>query len=189
MRSLSFRKEWSVNMESLWKKTERELLESKEKLKGQRETEICIIGGGITGISTAYYLSKEGKKVILLERGELADKVTGNTTAKVTSQHGLFYDYLIENKGKDYAKKYYMANQEAIKNIEKIIEEESINCDYEEQAAYVFTQDAKEVDKIKKEVKAVKAIGGEADFEQVIEPKLDNIQRGDKVSKSGTVQS
>ena len=46
-----------------------------------------LYGGGITGISVAYALSKEGKKVILLEREKLADKATGNTTAKITSQH------------------------------------------------------------------------------------------------------
>lgn len=163
-------------MESLWKKTEKTLLEDKEELKSQEEAEICIIGGGITGLSTAYYLTKAGKKVILLEREELADKATGNTTAKITSQHGLFYNYLIENNGKDIAKKYYMANQEAIKNIEKIIEEENINCDYKKQSAYVFTQDAKELEKIKKEIKAIEAIGGEAKFVQEIEPKLQNIQ-------------
>jgi len=169
-------------MESLWKKTQKELLEDKEELKQKYNTDICIIGGGITGISTAYYLTKAGKKVILLEREELAEKATGNTTAKITSQHGLFYDYLIENNGKEFAKKYYMANQEAIKEIEKIIEEEKIECDYEKQPAYVFTQDAKEIEKIKKEVNAVKAIGGEAEFEQTIEPKLENVQRSNKIS-------
>lgn len=174
-------------MESLWKKTEKSLLESKEELKKQCKTDVCIIGGGITGITTAYYLSKAGKKVILLERGELAEKATGNTTAKITSQHGIFYDYLIENNGKEFAKKYYMANQEAIKNIEKIIEEEKIECDYEKVPAYVFTQDVKELEKIKKEINAVKAIGGEAEFETKIEPNLQNVQRSNKISKSSTI--
>ena len=69
-----------------------------------------------------------------------------------------------------------MANQEAIKNIEEIINNENIKCDFERQDAYVFTQDAKKVEKIKKEVKAVKAIGGEAEFVTDIEPNLGNIQ-------------
>ena len=70
-----------------------------------------------------------------------------------------------------------MANQEAIKEIEQIINEEEIECDFEEQAAYIFTQDAKELEKIKKEIKAVKAIGGEAEFMEEIEPKIENAQR------------
>ncbi len=164
-------------MESLWKKTENQLLGNHKTLDKECKTDVCIIGGGITGISTAYYLSKEGRKVVILERKNLAERATGNTTAKITSQHGLFYNYLLEDQGKDFAKKYYMANQEAIKNIEEIIEEENINCDFEKQSAYVFTQDAKNLEKIKKEVKAVEAIGGDAKFVQTIEPNLENIQR------------
>ncbi len=80
-----------------------------------------------------------------------------------------------------------MANEEAIKNIENIIKEENIDCDFERQSAYVFTQDAKEVEKIKKEVKAVKAIGGEALFCESIEPNLENIQRSSRISKSSTI--
>lgn len=70
-----------------------------------------------------------------------------------------------------------MANQEAIKNIEKIIEEEKIDCDYEKQPSYVYTKDVKELEKIKKEIKAIEAIGGKAEFEQIIEPKIGNVQR------------
>lgn len=84
---------------------------------------------------------------------------------------------MLEDQGKEFAKKYYMANQEAIKNIEKIIEEENINCDFEKQSAYVFTQDVKNLEKIKKEIKAVEAIGGDAKFVQTIQPNLENVQR------------
>ena len=74
-------------MESLWKKTEENILDSNDELDKECESEVCIVGGGITGISTAYELTKEGRKVILLERENLAEKATGNTTAKITSQH------------------------------------------------------------------------------------------------------
>ena len=176
-------------MESLWKKTENEILENSKQLIEEKQADVCIIGGGITGISTGYYLSKYGKKVIILEREKLANKTTGNTTGKITSQHGLFYNYLIEDQGKDFAKKYYMANQEAIKNIEKIIKEENIDCDFEKQSAYVFTQDAKTLEKIRKEVNAVKAIGGEAEFVQNIDPKLENVQRSGRVPEPSRIQS
>ena len=86
-----------------------------------------------------------------------------------------------------FAKKYYMANQEAIKNIEDIIKEEKINCDFERQAAYTFTQDAKNLEKIKKEVNAVMAIGGEAEFVQQIEPKIEKIERSHQISKPSRI--
>ena len=60
------------------------------------EVDVCIIGGGITGISTAYYLSKEGGiKVAVLEKDKICSKTSGKTTGKITSQHHLFYKYLM----------------------------------------------------------------------------------------------
>lgn len=80
-----------------------------------------------------------------------------------------------------------MANQEAIQNIEKIIKEENIECDFERQPAYVFTQDSKNLEKIKTEVNSVKAIGGEAEFVERIEPNLENVHRSNKISKSSRI--
>ena len=174
-------------MESLWIKTTKELIENSRKLEENIEKEVCIIGGGITGITTAYYLSKAGKNVVILERDKLAYNATGNTTAKITSQHGLFYKYLIDNYGKNYAKDYYNANQEAIENIAKIIKEENINCDFERQDAYVYTRSQEEINKIEDELNAVKEIGGEAEFIEKIEPPIKNILRSSKISKSSNV--
>lgn len=75
-------------MESLWQNTQGEIIEQKE-LNREIEAQVCIVGGGITGTSVAYELSKAGEKVVILERDTLANKTTGNTTAKITSQHRL----------------------------------------------------------------------------------------------------
>ena len=174
-------------MESLWTKTQKNILEESKRLNETEECDVCIIGAGITGISTAYYLSKAGKKVIVLERDKIAYKTTGNTTAKITSQHGLFYKYLIDNFSKEYAEKYYNANQEAIENISKIIEEENIKCDFERQDAYVFTRSEEEINKIKDEVQAVKEINGEAEFVENIEIPVKNILQSNKISKPSNV--
>lgn len=162
-------------MKSLWIETEKEILDKTKKLEKDIEADVCIIGGGMTGITTGYYLSKTGKKVIILESDKIAEKTTGNTTAKITSQHDLFYKYLIDNFGKEYAAKYYNANQEAIENIQEIIGKENIECDFERQDAYVFTTEEKQIQKIKDEVQAVKEIGGEAEFEEKIEPQVKNV--------------
>lgn len=120
--------------------------------------DICIVGGGIMGITLAYFLTKAGKKVIVLEKDKIACSTTGNTTAKITSQHGLFYSYLMDTFGIDYAKRYLDANEEAIKDIEKIIQEEKIDCDFEKQDSYVFTEQLKEVDKLKQEQEAMEKL-------------------------------
>lgn len=139
------------------------------KLQEEIKVDTVIVGGGLTGLTTAYYLTKEGKDVILLEKDKICNHTSGNTTAKITSQHGLFYSYLIQSLGKSYAKQYLEANEEAIKNISNIIEEEKIECDFEIQDAYVFTQKEEEVQKIKKEVEALKYLDFDAEFVENIE--------------------
>ena len=120
-------------MNSYWMDTVKEGKEY-EKLKENMETDICIIGGGITGISTAYNLARKQLKITVIEKGKVGSQTTGKSTAKVTSQHGLFYKYLKDSKGIDFAKFYYEANEEAIENIRKIIERENIGCDFEKQS-------------------------------------------------------
>ena len=148
-------------MNSLWIETTKNELDLKP-LEKDEETEVCIIGAGLFGLTTAYYLTQLGKNVIVLERDNIGEKVSGNTTGKITSQHGLFYDHLIQDFGEAYAKKYLEANEEAIKNIKEIIDREKIECEYSERKAYVYTVKQDEVIDIEKEVDAVRKIGKDA---------------------------
>lgn len=120
--------------------------------------DVCVIGAGITGLSTAYYLAKKGLKVIVLEKNLIGEKTSAHTTAKITLQHGLIYDYLIKNYGINYAIKYFEANKKAISNIKQIIDEEKIECDFEWQPNYVYTTKKSEIQKIENEVSAINAI-------------------------------
>lgn len=150
-------------MNSYWINSEKNK-EKYNKLEKNIETDICIIGGGITGISTAYYLTKENLKVTVLDMGKIGFHTTGNSTAKITSQHGLFYKYLKDSKGEDFARLYYDANEDAIKNIKKIVEKENIECDLECQSAYVLAANREEVQKVKDEVEVVRGFGGHAEY-------------------------
>lgn len=127
-------------------------------------TDVCIIGAGIFGLSCGYYLSKSGFKVTVVDKSGISRKTTGHTTAKITSQHGLFYKYLVDTYGEQFAKDYLFANEEAIENIRNIIDTENINCDFEKQSNFVYTVDNSDVIKIKKEVDCVNAIGFPANF-------------------------
>lgn len=120
--------------------------------------DVCIIGGGITGISCGYYLSKKNCKVCILEKDSIIQKTSGHTTAKITSQHGLLYQYLLSAYGKETAKKYLDSNQEAITNIKNIIDLEDIDCDFEFQNHYIYTTDARQIEKIKKEALALQKL-------------------------------
>lgn len=133
-------------------------------LSNDTQSDVCVIGSGIFGLTCAYYLSKLGFHVIVLEKDEIGEKATGHTTAKITSQHKLFYDYLTHSYGKKFASDYLEANETAIKNIKQIIDTEKIKCDFSYQNSYVYTTNKLELKAIKKEVASVEALGFPCEF-------------------------
>ena len=147
-------------MESIWKK-ECQFLK-REALIGDIKTDVAIIGAGMAGLLIATLLQQKGVEVIVLEGNEIASGQTGNTTAKITSQHELIYDKLINEVGKEKAYQYAMSNQQAIQMYRKMIEEQGISCHFEELPAYVYT--LQNVSKIEKEVDAAKKLGIDAEF-------------------------
>ena len=156
-----------------------------DALEENIKTDICIIGGGLAGLSTAYNLSKYKIRTVLLEKDEICKQTSGNSTAKITSQHGLLYKYLTDSKGKDFARKYYEANEEAIRTIKNIIDKEKIACDFEYQPAYVFTQKVQELEKIKDEVEAVNNFGGNAKFIEAKDIEINKLNSVDYVENKG----
>lgn len=151
-------------MSSLWIDSVKDTNDGFSRLDKDITVDVCVIGGGITGITTAYLLAKSGLKVCILEKDKVAYHTTGNTTGKITSEHGLFYDYLINTFSADFAKGYLDANQAAISDIKNIIDAENIECDFEFQDNYVFTNLEEEVVKIKHEVLAVNSLGFNAEM-------------------------
>lgn len=143
--------------------------ENYKSLEEDITTKVCIIGGGITGISTAYYLAKKGIDVTVLEKDFLASKTTGHTTGKISIQHGLFYKYLVDTYGTKYAEAYLKANNKAMNNIENIIKEENINCDFEKRDSFVFATSPEKYKSIKDEVDICKKLGISASLEEKIE--------------------
>ena len=135
-----------------------------EALSKNISCDVCIIGAGMFGLTTAYYLCKKGLKVVVLDKSEIGVKASGHTTAKITSQHGLIYKYLIHDLGVDIAKKYLTANEEAIKNIKHIIDEEKIECDYEVQSNFIYAISPEELSKVRDEVQSVNSLGFNAQF-------------------------
>ena len=123
------------------------------------EADVCVIGTGIFGTTCAYYLSKLGFKVILLERNYVGGQTTGHTTAKITSQHGLFYNYLRKSFSTGFAKDYLEANEKAIENIEDIIQKEKIKCDFERQNHFVYTTRKEDIKNLKREIKTLEKLG------------------------------
>ncbi|MBQ3515235.1 MAG: FAD-dependent oxidoreductase [Lachnospiraceae bacterium] len=152
-------------MESLWRRQEKG---NAEKLKQDNfrgkdsHWDVIVVGAGMAGILTAYYLKEQGKRVLVLEADRLASGQTERTTAKITSQHGLKYSKLIKTVGMKKAELYDKANEEAIREYERLIEVNRIECEFQRLPAYLYTLKNPEV--LEEEVRAAEALGMDAVF-------------------------
>ena len=93
-----------------------------ESLSKNIKTDVLIIGGGMAGLLCAYMLDKRGVNYVLLEANRICSGVTKNTTAKITSQHGLIYNELIKKFDVEKAKMYLEANENAVNKYRKLCE-------------------------------------------------------------------
>ena len=128
-------------MASLWKETA--ALPQFDSLGKNIHTDVLIIGGGIAGILCAYYIKQAGIDCVLVEEKTLCSGTTQNTTAKLTSQHGLIYHKLIKQFGAEDARLYLQANQEALAEYRRLCNE--IDCDYSMEDHYVYSTDDPDV--------------------------------------------
>ena len=90
-----------------------------------------VVGGGLTGITTAYLLKKAGRKVALIERHRLAQVDTGNTTAHLTCVTDTRLSELVKHFGRDHAQAAWDAGNAAIDQIEEIVRTEKIACEFQ----------------------------------------------------------
>jgi glycine/D-amino acid oxidase-like deaminating enzyme/nitrite reductase/ring-hydroxylating ferredoxin subunit len=128
-------------------------------LEGGVAVDVAVIGGGITGITAATLLKREGRSVALIESKRIVRGATGYTTAKVTAGHGAVYSDLRDNFGSEGARIYAESNQAAVERIAQLVEEGGIDCDFERKANYVYAGSNQEVAALKAEVEAQKEAG------------------------------
>ena len=115
------------NKKSVWEQTA--TLPQFPKLDGDMQTDVLIIGGGITGILTAYFLHQSGVRYILVDKGRICSGITHNTTAKITAQHGLVYHKILADRGAYSAQMYLKANELALEKYCELCKD--IACDFE----------------------------------------------------------
>ena len=116
--------------------------------------DIVVLGGGIVGITTALLLTEAGADVVLLEANQLARGVSGFTTAKVSSQHGLIYHTLRSNFGAEGARIYGQANESALAWIADRVEQHEIDCDFRRRPSYAYVTSQSKRSQIENEVSA-----------------------------------
>lgn len=105
-------------------------------LDGDLKTDVLIVGGGLAGILCAWSLHRAGIECVLIEQNRLMQGVSGRTTAKLTSQHGLVYDKLLGKFGAEKARLYWQANEDALAAFRKLAEK--MDFDFLGQNSYLY---------------------------------------------------
>jgi glycine/D-amino acid oxidase-like deaminating enzyme/nitrite reductase/ring-hydroxylating ferredoxin subunit len=141
---------------SLWR-TETHL-PTFSSLENDLETDVCVIGAGIAGLTTAYLLSQEGKKVLLIEANTIGSGETGRTTAHFFPPDEWYHN--IENTF-DIEHSILVADSfsKAVDLVESIIKKEHIECTFERVSGYLYSLSEKEHGEIEEEVNAARRAG------------------------------
>ena len=124
-------------MNSVWSETVE--FPKFHSLNGNHKTHVLIVGGGMAGVLCAHFLEKNGVDYVLVEGKRIGSGITKNTTAKITSQHGLIYHKLMKGVGLEQAKLYLAANEDALQEYAKLCGE--MECDFERKTSYVYSRD------------------------------------------------
>lgn len=123
------------------------------------KAEVCIIGGGIAGLTVAYQLLQHGKKVTLLEDGRICSGETGRTSAHLSNVLDDRYIDIERVHGEEGAQFAAVSHASAIHLIEAIVEHENIACDFKRVNGYLFANKKDHLDILDKEMQATMRAG------------------------------
>ena len=121
--------------------------------------DVCVIGAGIAGLTTAYLLAKEGRSVIVLDDGRPGGGQTGVTTAHLSYEIDDSYVEMLRLHGQEGARLAYESHRSAIDRIEAISQLEGMQCDFERVSGYLFPAEGHGASEIEKELEAARSAG------------------------------
>jgi glycine/D-amino acid oxidase-like deaminating enzyme/nitrite reductase/ring-hydroxylating ferredoxin subunit len=146
---------------SVWMKTA--AMPKTISLTGDTAADVCVVGAGIAGLSTAYLLAKEGKSVVVLEDGEIGSGETGRTTAHVTCALDDRFKTLEKLHGEEGVRRAAHSHAAAIDCIESIVGREKIDCDFQRLDGYLFVPPGEKVDILEEELEIARRCGLEVE--------------------------
>jgi glycine/D-amino acid oxidase-like deaminating enzyme/nitrite reductase/ring-hydroxylating ferredoxin subunit len=150
---------------------------SQSRLKESIRTDVCIIGAGIAGLTTAYLLAREGRSVVVLDDGLSGGGMTGRTTAHLTNAYDDRYLEIEKLHGEDGVRLTAESHTAAIEKISQIIEAEKIDCDFEWLDGFLFCAPEHSVDLLDDELAASHRAGLRG-VEKVARAPIDSFNTG-----------
>ena len=142
--------------------------DARSPLPGDAEADLVVVGGGITGLTAAVLAARGGAKVMVLEARRLAMGTTGNTTAKVTTLHGLIYSELEQRLGLESARAYADLNRIGLDQVRALATDLAIDCDLTEMDAVTYTEQADRRGDIEREVEIAMSLGFPASYTETV---------------------
>jgi glycine/D-amino acid oxidase-like deaminating enzyme/nitrite reductase/ring-hydroxylating ferredoxin subunit len=133
-------------------------------LRGSARADVCVVGAGLAGITTAYLLGRAGRRVVVLDHGAVGGGETGQTTAHLVSANDDYFHELEGTHGQDGARLVYQSHQSAIDRIGEIVAAERLDCGYERVDGYWIGSPERGTDFLQRECEAARRAGAAADL-------------------------
>jgi glycine/D-amino acid oxidase-like deaminating enzyme/nitrite reductase/ring-hydroxylating ferredoxin subunit len=132
---------------------------SPSRLRESIRTDVCIIGAGIAGLTTAYLLGREGRSVVVLDDGMIGGGMTGRTTAHLTNAYDDRYVEIERLHGEEAARLTAESHTAAIEKMSEIARDEKIDCNFQWLDGFLFAAKPEEVDLLQEELAAAHRAG------------------------------
>jgi glycine/D-amino acid oxidase-like deaminating enzyme/nitrite reductase/ring-hydroxylating ferredoxin subunit len=125
----------------------------------ERAFEVLVLGGGITGLTTALLLKRAGVRVAAVECAQVGSGATGNNTAKVTALQATMLSKIQKVRGSDVAAAYAAGSAAAVEKVAELVEREVIDCDFRRRDAFTVAVGGSELPSVEREFKAAQRAG------------------------------
>src|SRR4051812_39138902 len=145
---------------SLWLDTANTL--TTDPLSQDATADVCVVGAGISGLTTAYLLASEGRSVIVVDTGRVGNGQTAVTTAHLSYVIDATFKEIVRLHGPDGARLARDSHARAIDRIETICNEEHIDCRFERVDGYLFLGRNGKVEELDEELEAARAADAKA---------------------------
>jgi glycine/D-amino acid oxidase-like deaminating enzyme len=150
---------------------------SQSRLQESIRTDVCIIGAGVAGMTTAYLLGGEGRSVVVLDDGLIGGGMTGRTTAHLSNAYDDRYLEIEKTHGGEAARLTADSHTAAISRISQIVTDEKIDCDFEWLDGFLFAAKSDDVELLNDELAAAHR-AGLTSVEKVARAPLDSFDTG-----------